>query len=282
MKSTKHIEHGCAFRGPLHGATALALALALATPALAQDGAAGQDPTPSGVVESVDDAVPGAEGESATIQAENLRARIREMRMNLLLGGDRVRAAESEAIDFYGGRAELIDQGLDSAHAELTEKRAEYSIMLDRTLNGETTQDRLNAMEEAAILKRDMDALELEVGEYEQKRDGLSQLITKVEERERERSRIMTRLETSTTVDGLGLPLAAVGLAPLVEAAEPVSPLDDQGLIADLLERDPRAARRILFESDPKSYWDRFPLRPPTSVVREALAFPLPDLPGQR
>ena len=265
--------------GSFTAIAALVIGLPLAAPAFAQQGATGQDPP---LVESVDDAVPGEVGESATLRAETLRARIRDMRMNLLLGGDRVRAAESEAIDFYGGRAELIDQGLDSAHAELTEKRAEYNIAIDRTLGGETTQDRLNAMEDAAALKRDMDALEFEVTDFEKKRDGLAQLITTVQERERERSRIMTRLETSTTIDGLGLPLAAVGLAPLVEASDPVSPLDDQGLIADLLERDPRAARRILFESDPEGYWGRFPLRPPTSVVREALPFPLPDLPGQR
>ena len=44
--------------------------------------------------------------------------------MSLLLGGDQVKKAEAEAVDFYGRRIELIDTRMDTVHSDLAEKRA--------------------------------------------------------------------------------------------------------------------------------------------------------------
>ena len=50
----------------------------------------------------------------------------------------------------------------------------------------------------------------------------------------------------------------------------------------DLLALDPVASRRLLFDSDPVAYWQRFPLRPPRVMLSQVLKFPPSDLPGQR
>ena len=115
------------------------------------------------------------------------------------------------------------------------------------------------------------------------KRTHLYKLIDAVEERDRERDRLVTQLEAGGSFEtGLDFALGTVGLAPAVQPAEPASPFEDDVLVRDLLVRDPRAARRILFEADPATYWQRFPLRPPARALSQALVFPLADLPGRR
>ena len=48
------------------------------------------------------------------------------------------------------------------------------------------------------------------------------------------------------------------------------------------MSRDERRARQVLFEADPRGYWELFKLQPPTRPLSNALTFPPADLPGQR
>lgn len=222
---------------------------------------------------------------SATTEtnAAELKGRIHEMRMNLLTGGPKVRDAEREAIDFYGGKVELVERRLDTIRADLSEKRASYDLALERTLGAATPDQRSKAMAEASALSVEIVALEEESAGLSGKRGDLGKMIKAVESRDRERERLMTQLETTESYELMtDLPMASVGLAPAVIDEVPGSPLNNNALVQDLLERDPRAARKILFESDPEGYWKRFPLRPPGDVMIRTLEFPLPDLPGSR
>lgn len=216
-------------------------------------------------------------------RVEALRERIHDMRTNLVLGGENVRRADSEAIDFYEGKTEIIEQRLDQIGAELTERRATYEVTLDRALRAASESARRAAMQEASSLRAAVSELESESADLTRKRADLLRAIEGVRERERERSKLAAQLETATGAQlELGLPVAAIGLAPEARVREASAILDDETLVNDLLERDPRGARRILFEADPVRYWRRFPLRPPADVLWDALAFPQADLPGQR
>ena len=215
--------------------------------------------------------------------AAELKSRIHEMRMNLLTGGPKVRDAEREAIDFYGGKVELVERRLDTIRADLSEKRATYDLALERALGAETSDQRSKAMAEASSLSVEIVTLEEEAEALTSKRGDLGKMITAVESRDRERERLMAQLETT---EGFGLmtdlPMASVGLAPAVIPDTPASPLANNALVEDLLKRDPRGARKLFFETDPKGYWTRFPLKPPGDVMIRTLEFPLPDLPGSR
>jgi hypothetical protein len=105
-----------------------------------------------------------------------------------------------------------------------------------------------------------------------------------VQARDRERESLVAQLETTGELEtAFGLPSTGIGLAPPPIASDAsASAYDDSELLDDLMRRDERAARRLLFESDPQRYWTRFPLRPPAGALRSALDFPLPDLPGTR
>ena len=240
--------------------------------------AAVQDETPA------DTETEGAsEPRKTSADAEALRSKIHDMRMNLLLGGDQVKRAESEAIGFYGQKADLIDQRLDTIGADLTEKRASYELVLDRALNSSDAKERTEAMADASQLRSEISMLEMEDGDLRERRTGLSKLITSVESREKERERLVAQIETNQDFsDPLGMPMSSIGLAPPVQPAEASSPFENNALIQDLLERDPIGARALLFDQDPVGYWVAFPLQPPRDVLRDALAFPLPDLPGER
>jgi hypothetical protein len=223
------------------------------------------------------------EPEGTSQRAQELQTRIHEMRMNLLLGGEKVRKAESEAIDFYNGKIGALDQRFDGIQVDLSEKRAQYDVELRNALGGSSSDARSAATRRAMQLRSEISALEAEAAELRGKRTNVSKLVAAVESRGRERTDLASRLETSGDFDdGLGLPLGGVGLAPAVEVTAPSSPYEDEALIRDLFERDPRGAARLLFEANPTRYWQRFPLRPPAPALLEALPFPLPDLPGQR
>lgn len=240
---------------------------------VAQDPAADPAPGPGAQVES----------RSVAVDADALRARIHELRMDLLLGGDAVREAEREAARFYREKQGVVEGSLDTLHVELSEKRAAYEVALDRALAAEGAAQRRAAMDGAATLRREIDEFEWQSADLARKGGDLSRLVAAVEARERDRQRLVAQLETATDIQGgLGLPLTSVGLAPEIRALEAGSPFDDQGLVDDLLARDPREARRLLFDLDPSRYWERFPLRPPTAALAEALAFPLADLPAHR
>lgn len=221
--------------------------------------------------------------ETPAVDAESLRGRIRDMRMNLLLGGDQVRSAEAEARQFYGGKIEHVDGRLDTLHSDLSEKRPGYELALDRALQAKTPAEKRAALREASTLRSEISAIEGEAAQLGERRDGLVRLVGAIDGRDRERERLVAQLEASSAVDEtFALPLASIGLAPAIHAEPASSPLEDTALVDDLLGRDPVAGRGLLFELDPFGYWQRFPLQPPASGVRAALTFPLPDLPGSR
>jgi hypothetical protein len=218
------------------------------------------------------------------LDAEALKNRIHEMRMNLLLGGDQVRRAETEAADFYSQKGELVDQRLDGVMADLSEKRAAYGVLLDRALTTPDPAKRSQTLAEAAVLRRELDELESTETDLGKRRQRIGEIVASIESRERERQKLATEIETSADYESglLGLPYAGIGLAPAVPATEIASPLAEDSLVRDLLERDPRGARRLLFEADPAGYWQRFPLQPPADVLKRAIPFPAADLPGKR
>lgn len=217
--------------------------------------------------------------------AEGLRSRIREMRMNLLLGGDQVRQAEREAAAFYTQKGQSVDRRMDDVATELSEVEATYDVTLDRALDGRGTAAGQEALGEAQALRARVASLEGEYDRLEERRGRISELVAGVEERDRERQRLVDRLE-ATSVDSAGLgafPALGIGLAPDVAVAtEASSPWADDALFQDLMERDPRAARQMLFQSDPAAYWERFPLQPPARELRRAISIPRPDPVGRR
>lgn len=225
----------------------------------------------------------GAAASSTAADAESLRTRIHDMRMNLLLGGDHVRAAEAEAVRFYSHKQEVVDGRLDTVGAELTEKRASYDVALQRALEAQGPEQRRSALGDAARLSGSVNDLEWEAQQLNQRRDELGRAVAAVQARDRDRERLVAQLETSRSYDlGVGLTPGAIGLAPSVESTASASPFDDEALVEDLLARDPRSARALLYDVDPVRYWQRFPLRPPTVELAVAMRFPLPDLPEHR
>jgi len=233
-------------------------------------------------------AAPAAEASAPVAvetSAEQLRARIREMRMNLLLGGDQVREAEREAATFYTQKGQSVDRLMDGVATELSEVRASYDVTLDRALDGRGTAAGAEALAEAQGLRARVASLETEYDRLEERRGRISELVAGVEERDRERQRLVDRLEATSVDSGdLGaFPALGIGLAPDVSvAAETTSPWEDDALFRDLMERDPRAARQMLFQADPDAYWQRFPLQPPARALRSAISFPRPDPVGRR
>lgn len=214
--------------------------------------------------------------------AEDLRVRIRQMRMNLLLGGDQVRRAEEEAIEFYNSKARSIDSSMDGVASELTEVRANYDVVLDRALNSGGPGGAA-ALREAQPLRAKISALEAEQLDLEDRKTRVSGLVSSVESRDVERQRLADQVENaSLRPEDLGMPMTSIGLAPPPLAVEASAPFDDDALLGDLLERDPRSARRLLFDTNPVRYWERFPLTPPSAALSQAMSFPLPDPPGQR
>jgi prefoldin subunit 5 len=214
--------------------------------------------------------------------AQALKSRIHKMRKNLLLGGDKVRKAESEALRFYEQKIESIEQGLDSLRADIAEKKASYQIVLDRVMQITDATSRVSAMREASDLRRQMDSLREEEKTFRNQRANLTRLITAVRGRDRDRKVLAAKLESSNVPDAsAGIPLPAVGLAPKAGASNATLPIDD-GMVADLLSRDPRKGRQVLFEFDPAGYWARFPLQPPVGALRKALVLPPPDPPRRR
>lgn len=239
-----------------------------------------RSPGPSGPrTESVEASGPRT---SSPVNVEDLRLRIRDMRKNVLLGGEKVQQAQAEATDFYKRKITDLDHQLDTTQVELTEKRAAYQVSLDRTLGGAGAKVRSSSIREAAGLRAQVTALERDKNNFEHQRQRLTTMIRAVEAHDRERDRLAARLETATEPSELlALPLPPVGLAPDVPDAE-AEVILDQELVRDLMSRDERRARQVLFEADPRAYWEMFELRPPTKSLSEALTFPPADLPRQR
>ncbi len=225
-----------------------------------------------------------AEPEAAETTAEGLRSRIRDMRMNLLLGGDQVRQAEREAVDFYGRKTRSVENRIDDVATELVELRARYDVVLDRALASRGTADGAEALREAQPLRAQIAAMEGEADALNGKRNRLSELVASVEDRDRDRQRLVDELESSSIApDEFGAPMMSIGLAPNVDIPISASaPAEDDALIRDLMARDPRGTKALLWAEDPDGYWDRFPLQPPAAPLRKALRFPRPDPVGRR
>ena len=152
-----------------------------------------QDPAPV--------AVPADAG-----KVESLRGRIHGMRMNLLLGGDKVRQAESDAAQFYRGKVELIEKRLDSISAELTELRATYSVSLENALGGGEAEQRKLKLTDAAAQRGKIHMLETEEAGLVERRGRLGKLVDAVESRSRQREKLTAQLETQrSAVRGKGL-----------------------------------------------------------------------------
>lgn len=248
----------------------LGLCLLTSAPNTGLDPASIQDPS--------SEQAPGS-----SVNAEALRARIRQMRMNMLVGGERVQEAEREAVTFYSGKADSVDQRLDTLNSDLSETRASYDVILDRALAEQDPKLQQRALAEAQPLRNKLSAIQNEASGLQEKRENLSNLISSVASREDERRRLVNQIESAEAIpDSLGVPFAGIGLAPSVAPVSSGSPLENQALLGDLLDRDPVAARRLLFNADPDGYWQQFPLQPPAGVLSKALRFPLPDLPGRR
>ena len=225
-----------------------------------------------------------AQDTNSSAHVEELRGRIHDMRMNLILGGDKVRQAEGQAIDFYQQKMEVVDQRLDSLSADLSEKRATYDVTLEDALGARSSEARAKSMQRALALRSEIHALEQEAQDLEANRKNIGRMVSAVEARGREREALAARIETAGGFeDALGLPMAGIGLAPDISIQEASSPFDDQVFVRELWQRDPRGAARILFEADPARYvqW-RTPLQPPGAALRKAMTFPLPDPPGMR
>ena len=224
-------------------------------------------------------AAPGEE--SGRVEA--LRQRIHSMRMDLLLGGDKVRQAETDARRFYQEKIELVQKRQDALAAELTEAHAGYQISLDHALQAKSEDQRRSALAEAREQHRGVATLESEQADLATRQQQLERLVHAVDARARDRDRLATKVESEPDMGSpLAMPLGDIGLAPEVEMLSPSSPLDDEGLVSDLLARDPVGARRLLYTTDPKGYWTLFPLQPPASALQKVLQLPPPDLPGQR
>lgn len=218
-------------------------------------------------------------GGSEAATAESLRQRIRNMRMNLLLGGDQVRRAEEQAVDFYVGKTRSVETRMDDVATELVELRASYDVVLDRALDSGSQE----ALREAQPLRSRISSLEAEESGLFERRERLSELVSAVEERDRDRRRLVDQVESASALpDSFGAPMMSIGLAPPPIATEASVPLEDDALLQDLLARDPAKAKSMYFAADPERYWRRFPLTPPARELRGAMGFPLPDPVGRR
>ena len=218
-------------------------------------------------------------GGSEAATAEGLRQRIRDMRMNLLLGGDQVRRAEEQAVDFYVGKTRSVEGRMDDVATELVELRASYDVVLDRALDSGSEE----ALREAQPLRTRITSLESEETGLFERRERLSELVAAVEERDRDRRRLVDQVESASAIPGsFGAPMMSIGLAPPPIATEASVPLEDDSLLRDLLARDPAKAKAMYFAADPERYWRRFPLRPPVRELQGAMRFPLPDPVGRR
>ena len=252
-------------RIPLQHLLLLAFASAFLVPAAAQEEAA----APTGEL------VGGSEAGTA----EALRQKVRDMRMNLLLGGDQVRRAEEQAVDFYVGKTRSVENRMDDVATELVELRASYDVVLDRALDSGSQE----ALREAQPLRVRITTLESEETGLFERRDRLSELVAAVEDRDRDRRRLVDQVESASAIPGsFGAPMMSIGLAPPPLPSEAEVPLENDSLLQDLLARDPAKAKSMYFAADQERYWRRFPLRPPIRELQGAMRFPLPDPVGRR
>jgi len=224
----------------------------------------------------------GEENPSAAAAAAPLRERIHTMRRDLLTGGKLVRNAEDQAVQFYRSKMDDLDRRADSVAVDMAEKKASYSLALDHTLDAKTPEARAAAAREASRLKIEIGSMEAEIGRINKQRDDLAAAIQLVEDRARERDRLAAEFDASgAAASNPVLVSGGIGLAP-GKIAPKGDPLADPDLLDALIQRDPERARALVFQSNPKLYWQKWPLTPPGSLLRKSIRFPLGDVPGNR
>ena len=98
---------------------------------------------------------------------------------------------------------------MDDVETELVEVRANYDVVLDRALAAGGTAEGDAALREAQPLRARISSLESEAGDLRDRRERLSTLVASVEERDRERRRLVDQIESSSPLpDDLRLRVA--------------------------------------------------------------------------
>ncbi|KAA3609571.1 MAG: hypothetical protein DWQ01_09585 [Planctomycetota bacterium] len=224
----------------------------------------------------------GQEPENSALEAAPLRDRIRSLRRDLLAGGDSVKNAETEAVRFYQEKIRDLDKQADNLTVELAEKSASYDLALERTLAARDAKARDKAAADASRLRREIDSLKQEMADVEVRRIELDRAIQAIQDRGRQRDRLITDFDTTggAPADPL-ITTTGLGLAP-EEEIPATNGLADEAVLNDLMERDPDRARELIFRTDPERYWAEWPLNPPAKELRRALRYPIGDPPGRR
>jgi len=236
-----------------------------------------------------DEAPPAPEGETAKetkddsslLTSTRLRGNVRDMRKQVLGGGPAVVNSEKEALRFYRGKIQEVARRADDLRTQRDSKDAEYRVALDTTLTSEDASERAEAAREAQRLKSEIRGLDAEIADMEKRGEALGRGVENIQRRISKRERLVSQFERNDLVDDMPY-LADDVLGDDVESGGAANPFSDEGFIEDLLQRDPEAARRLLFEADPKAYFERFPLKPITKSLKRALPYPPADLPGAR
>jgi len=239
--------------------------------------AEGDQPPPPA---SGDEATAPQEEDSSLLTSTKLRGKVRDMRKQVLGGGPAVVRSEKEALKFYRGKIQEMARRADDLRTQRDSKDAEYRVALDTTLKSDDPAERADAAREAQRLKAEIRGLDSEIAELEQRGTAVGRGVEGIQKRIGKRERLISQFERSDMVEDM--PFLADDVLGDDEDIVEASPFEDEGFIADLLRRDPEAARRLLFEADPKAYFQRFPLKPITRSMKRALPFPPADLPGAR
>jgi hypothetical protein len=222
-----------------------------------------------------------AKEESSLLTSTRLRGNVREMRKQVLGGGPAVVKSEKEALRFYRGKIQEMARRADDLRTQRDSKDAEYRVALDTTLTSEDPTERADAAREAQRLKTEIRSLDAEIADMEKRGEAIGRGVEGIQRRISKRERLVSQFERSDMVEDMPY-LADDVLGDDVESSGSSSPFTDEGFIQDLLRRDPEAARRLLFEADPKAYFERFPLKPIPGSLKRALPYPPADLPGAR
>ncbi len=215
-----------------------------------------------------------AEGSGSLAKAAELRARVRDMRRSVLGGGPSVESAEREALSFYRRQVHETARKIDELRTDRDVKDAEYRLALDATLSADDAESENRAARRAGKLKKEIGDLDARIADLNRQRTQLGNAVVAIQNRMDRRRRVIGRLEEEATFHTLPF-LGETVLGPDDEDLDTGDPLlENDEFFADLMDRDPDKARRMLFLRDPQKYWLMFPLTPPEGVFREAFAHP--------
>lgn len=222
-----------------------------------------------------------AEAPTRGAAAATLSGRIRELRRSLLGGGDKVRQAETQALDFYQTEYDGILQRLQSLKADTIAEQVDYETLLDSVLLQEDPERAESIARKARNKAEDLRRLRDQQEGLEEQGSLASSTVAGLRQRIDERERLLEDFEAGRDPERqLFLPpgiFAAAGES----SEEPENPFDRQ-LLEDLALRDPQRARGIIAERDPALYELLWPPRPPHDLLRRIIHLPPKDPPGSR